>query len=456
MDIDIKDFRSLPPEFLSVLRKYRIISKNKVKKTVRGKTTEKIEDGYTLVNLKKARSAENQTLGEGPIIALDALQRIVAAAMEANKAGSFTGEGMAERWLDWMLFNMGGGKEAKNRSKQAVEQVKERFVDERVRGHRDSKGVMHAPITQEEAVARWEASKDRFSEVLFVGDQDMVDKLQVFGYYRNWPGQGRIYANGTEAVTRFLRLVRKTKLVNKFFEQQNQNDKVISFLPESYASIDSLNQASARVERFFASRRARQDVRVEMIYDDDYITALCPLTYAAAVKYGWDAWQWANRGTFEERLEGKGNEWNDPWTREMKTSVFVYLMFKVPMPSWVAYDDNEFRRHTLQNLAVVIPREDLKAINPDTVKLYDEENKSTLTFEQIEQNIRDEAVREYNPEEEEFPIHRGPRVYQNNEEAEEVVAHLNACLEAIATWAARFNPNKVVVKYLGGDAAADE
>lgn len=446
---DISDFRSLPPEFVEVLRKYRLVSQNKVKKTVKGKTTERMVDGYTIVNLKKARGANQENLGEGPLIALDALQRIMAAAAEANKAGNDTGKGAAVKWLDWMFFHMGGGREAQNRSKQAMDQVKERFIDERVRGYRDTNGVMHKPVPQEQAAARWDASTDRFCEVLKIGDQDMVDKLQVFGFYRNWPGQNRIFEKCCNAVTRFLRLVRKTKLMNKFYEQQNQGDKIISFLPETYGSIDQLDQASQRVERFFASRRARQDVRVSMIYDDDYVTALCPLTYAAAVKYGWDAWQWANRGTFEERLEGKGTDWNDPWTRSMKESVFVYIMFKVPMPSWVAYESNTFKRHTLQNLAVVIPKGELRNINPETVKLFDEENKSTLTFEEMEKNIREEAVREYNPEEEEFPIHRGPRVYQNNDEAEQVVTHLNHCLDAIAEWAATFDPKKITVEYLG-------
>jgi hypothetical protein len=43
------------------------------------------------------------------------------------------------------------------------------------------------------------------------------------------------------------------------------------------------------------------------------LTVLVPLTYAAAVRYGWDEWAWANRKNFDDALRGTGSAWNNEW-----------------------------------------------------------------------------------------------------------------------------------------------
>jgi hypothetical protein len=71
-----------------------------------------------------------------------------------------------------------------------------------VRGFRDQSGTFHDPVSEVDAKARWERNRDRFVEVLTIGDQDMLEKLQVFGFHRNWPGPGGVYERAVNTVAR--------------------------------------------------------------------------------------------------------------------------------------------------------------------------------------------------------------------------------------------------------------
>ena len=417
----------LPPEVQKILAKYRIMDP---------KSRDLVQ-----VDLKKSRNAQGSVLGKGPIMAEDALKRIVAADITPNK-----------EWLDWMLFQAGGGKEARRKSEQAIEQLKERFIDERVRGFRDGQGTYHDPVPETEAKTRWQQAETRFREVLMVGDQDMEEKLHVFGYHRNWPGAHRLYERVTGAVNKFLKLRKKAIAMNKFYEKEGQTDKMVNLDQKAYETIEAVEAANKKIERFYASREARQDIRYDTVYDDDFVRVIVPLTYAAAVEYGFQSWQWANKKSFEDRLEGSGQAWNDPWTRTtgQDKKVLVYVMFKVPMPSWVAYANNRFNRYSFNNVVLMLDADKMKNMNPETVPLYDEENKQHTNLSNMRQAIKDEATRVYNPDDEEFPMHRGGPVYKDVAEAEEVVRHLDASLDALKAWAKKFAPKSIVSDYRQG------
>lgn len=418
----------LPPGVQQTLIKYRILD---------AETRDLVQ-----VDLKKSRNAQGTVLGKGPIMSEDALSRIIDADITPNK-----------EWLDWMLFQAGGGKEARRKSEQAIEQLKERFIDERVRGFRDGKGTYHDPVSEQDARARWQQAEARFREVLMVGDQDMEEKLHVFGYHRNWPGAHRLYERVSTAVNKFLKLRKKAIAMNKFYEKEGQDEKQINLDQKAYETIESVEAANKKIERFYASREARQDVRYDTVYDDDYLRIIVPITYAAAVEFGNNNWQWANKKNFEDRLEGSSaNSWNDPWTRMtgQDKKVPVYIMFKVPMPSWVAYKDSRFNRYSFNSLALMLDHDKLKNLNPETVPLYDEENKQHVNLANMRQAVADEATRVYNPEEEEFPVHRGAPVYKDLAEADAVLQHLDAGLDALKDWAKKFDTKRVVSDYLKG------
>lgn len=422
------DVKQLPSKLTSLLRSYRILHP---------------KGGLTQVELRRAKSSKGEPIGRGPIMQEDVLQRIIDADKSTYK-----------EWVPWMLHIAGGGDDAKRRSSEALNQIKERFIDERMRGYRDKSGAYHDPVGEREAKAQWDAFHARCKEILDVGDQDMVEKLSVFGWFQNWPGRDRIYERLVNAVNKFFAVRKKIAAMNNYLEKDGQTAKTVSLAPSGYAGVDSLESALKRVERFYASRQARRDVRADTIYDDENVEAIVPLTYAAAVKYGSDAWAFSNREKFEKGLEGTMSSWEDTWrgTTGREHKVFVFLRFKTPMPSWISTAEgdktNPFKRYYLTDLALELDPVQLKGFNPDTVKLYDEENKTNLTLNDIKNMVRDEAQREYDPEEEEMPIMRGPRVYQTQEEAEAVVKSLERALDAVKDWARTFRIQKVVSDYM--------
>ncbi len=357
-----------------------------------------------------------------------------------------------------MIYQAGGGKTAQKRSDHLMEQTRIRFLKERSDGYTDEKRVYHQPVGKVRAEQLWEKAKSYFQEMCSVADQDFVGPQthNVFGFYRKWPGRDRLYERVALAVGNFLKLGLKIKSMNTFLSKNDQQN-LVSFKPKDYESIESLTAAAQRVQQFYASKHARKDVRFaagpngeRTIYDDDFMTVRVPLTYAAAVQYGWPKWSWADPEQFEAGLAGKNKGFSDPWQRETGKSLFVYIQFHVPMPAWVVYKNSRMARYTLNNLALVVPHAKLKTFDVDTIALWDEENNNTITLDQLKQRIRAEAQRpeKYDPEEEEYPQKVGPRTFQSTEEAEEVVQHLEAALEATKRWAATFDPNQVVQDYL--------
>lgn len=430
--MNITDWKTLPDDVIKLFRKYRLLSDQAV--------GTKMVEGYTRVNLRRARDKDAKVLGDGHLLALDALQRFVNACLVDGKVDC--------TWLDWILFQVGGGQEAMRRGNQAMEQVKERFLDERQRGFRDTKGQYHQPMTREAAEAKWKGSDPRFQEVLFVSDQDMTEKLQVFGFHRHWPGPGESYRKAADAVRRFLDLTDMTAEMNTFLRKHEQKDKIIPTAVKSFDKVETLVTAIAKIERFFNSRAAREDIRVEPIYSDAIVEAFCPLTYSAAVQYGWDNWPISDRSIFEQCLEGSQN-WNDPWrktTGEGK-KVPVFFRFKVPVPSWIAYEKNAFERITLTNVCALLDRGALTRMSLECVEFADEENRK-VAFQAIVERMLAEPKRTCNPDDEEYPILIGPRVFETDEQAQAVVSALVNAWEQVVKWAAKFSPKHIVVDYM--------
>jgi hypothetical protein len=434
--MDSSDQRALPPSVQAALRKYFLITGGP--EGEKWRTTEVSQTG-----------PNEAPLGMGPVLDKAVIDRFLEVDTTPNK-----------EWFDWMLFQAGGGRVAMKRGETLFSQTKIRFIEDRIRGYRNKKnGKVYPPVPEKEAAAQWARVEENFRHTLTVGDQDLVSSHDIFGFFRHWPGRNRIYERVALAVKEFLKLTKKTLQMNKFLRAEGNDDRLVSLKPKSYDSITDLEAASKRVVQFFASKAARSDIRVasgpngeKTIYSDDYVTVRVPLTYAAAVKYGWPAWAWADKESFERGLEGGVSAWQDPWRKHTGNDkkLFVYIEFNVPMPAWVTFSHDKFSRHTLHNLALVIPHDELKNFNPDTIPMYDEENNENVTLGHIKQRIRDEARRgNYDPEEEEYPLKRGPSVFANEGEAEEVVRHLDAALDAIKSWAARFDPSSVVSDYLG-------
>lgn len=431
--MESSDYRSLPSNVQAVLRKYFLI------------TTSKDGEGWRVSNVGQP-GAGGKPLGAGPILDPGVVDRFLQIDTTPDKA-----------WFEWMILQSGGGRTALKRSETLFNQTKIRFIDDRVRGYRNKKtGKVYPPVSQQNAEQQWANAEQNFRETLTVGDQDLVFSHQVFGFYRQWPGKDRIYERVALAVQKFLKLTKKIVSMNKFMTAEGHEDRTVSMNPQDYDSLMDLETATRKVEQFYASKKARSDIRMaggpngeKTVYADDFLTVRVPLTYAASVRYGWPGWDWSNRDNFESGLSGNSQSWNDPWRRNTSDSLLVFIEFNVPMPAWVTFKSDKLARHTLHNLTLVIPFSELKNFNPDSAKLHDEENNVT-SLAKIKQNIREEGARQnYDPDEEEYPLKRGPSVFANAEQAEEVVRHLDAALDAVKAWAARFDPKQVVSDYMG-------
>lgn len=414
------------PEF-KVLREYGIIDD-------KGKLAE--------VYLERP---EEKPLGKGPILEQTAINHLLAADTSKDK-----------RWLAWIFYQAAGGEKGKEASKRALEQIKKRFIEERVNGfqHPVSKEY-YGPVPRANAEARWEEAKSKFKEIVDIADQDSVEKLGVFGFFRHWPGQSQIYAKAERAITNFLKLYPKLLQMNKELRRKSRDEQPTE--PSQIGSIEQMEQITKKVDRYFASKKAREDIRTDTIYQDDYIDAVAPLTYAAAVRFGWQTWAWADPAKFDEVLSGEGHSYSDQWLSNTKQGkVYVYLMFKVPVPSWVGRSKSaEFKRYTLLNLALEMDREKLKRINPDDIVVWDEENRNTLRIGDVKQMILNEPTRERDPQDDEIPLKHGlqpatPETlklgtgqYRTKEGAEQIVWHLNKAVEAVIKWARTFNPKRI-------------
>lgn len=427
------DWQTLPAHVREILEKYRIISEQERKG---GKSK-----GWTTAHLRTSRDSEGRILGEGYMVNLDVIEKLIEADTSPD------GE-----WLDWMLFQCGGGQEGQRRSTQSFEQTMDRFIDERVRGYRDTSGKYHPPVSKAEAEEKWNAARGMFRDVLMCGDQDTVERLHVFGFHRNWPGPNNWYAHACDSVSEFLSLAPKTKEMNAFMLKNGAQAKVIKMKATAYSDFASLDNAIKRVKRFYASKAAREDIRLEKIYEDDFLEITCPLTYAAAVKYGWDGWNFASVETFETQLEGDGNNFQDYW-RNMTGkdgNVIVYIQFHVPVPSWVSFVKGKFERYTMQNLALLLDKKQLKmpAAQFYGVPTLDEESRQKYTLSQFRELIEMEPSRVFKPESEEYPVVTGPSIYETQAEADEIVRHLGLGLRALQKWAETFDPKTIVSDYM--------
>lgn len=409
------------PRELAVLQDYRILNPDGSMRTC---------------NITQAARPGGEAPGLGPIMAPNVIKQLLAADTTPDK-----------RWLSWIFNQAGGGEDAKKATADALRQIRDRFIDERTNGWtRPDTGVYQNPVPREIAEQRWVKSEPKFRDVLKVCDQDAVKRLKTFGYFRDWPGNNNVYEKVVEAITKYLKLYPKLKRMNK--ETARESGEQLPENPEDIPTFNRMLEVATKVERYFASKKARTDIRAETIYDDAQITALAPLTYAAAVKFGYDAWPWASKAGFENVLTGDhdpGQAWRnrDEWKEKTKNAsgVFVYLNFKAPVPAWVARRDSNWELKDLTDLALHLAPENARQ-NTDTWTVFDQENRNTLTIAQVKQMILAEPTR-VDPTDDESPITRGGNVYKDKSEAEAVVASLDRALAAVKQWYPKFDKKSV-------------
>lgn len=425
---------NLTPEILKILAHYRIY--------------DPVAGAFTVTRLGRQSKKNEPALGEGPLLDPEVIDRFLKADHTP-----------AKEWLDWMLFQAGGGKEAERRSEQSVTYAYENFMDDRKQGYRDASGKHHAPIDTKKAKAKgfnslngylealWKEAEGAYRKLLSVGDQDLVEKFGIFGYYRHWPGQNREYEKIAGAISKFTGMAKKIQQYNR--EVSRTGGTLISTNPAMYSNADEVNKVTNQAERYFASKIVRKDIRWDTIYADDFVEVEAPLTYASAVRRGWHEWSWASPENFEQNvMSDTPNQWQDYWRTSTgkDKKVYVHIRFRARVPEWIVFHKEAFERRTLGNLAIAISQDELRNIKPASLVLYDESGETT-TWKDVLEKFRQEPART-GEDFEETPYKSYRPVYKTAEEAEEVIAHLGQAMKAIAAWGKTFDPKKIVSNYM--------
>lgn len=376
----------------------------------------------------------------GPLMAPEVVQRLIDADTTPD-----------QKWLDWIFFQAGGGEKAVKERGKALSFIKNKYLSERTGGfqHPETHAYVQ-PISQEKAEARWAKAEPHFLQALTVGGQDEVNKLDVFGYNRNWPGKQRRYEYTVASLTNFLAAYPKLVRMNK--EMLRAGKETLPTEPTEIATFMDMDEVVKKVNYYFRTKEMRTDFQTSahparddgLIFSDDYITAMSPLTWATAVKYGYSSWAWANPDTFDRVLSKPSHDYENVWMSQLQRGhVYVYLTFNVPVPGWISAKHQVATHYGFTNLALELEQANMADLgNMDDLAVWDEENRHTLTVGQVKDAIRAEVTRDTDPANDpnpDQPIKQGGRVVQSPEEAEEIIQHLDAALRAVAEWAAQFD-----------------
>lgn len=400
------------PEEVAVLTKYKIMLP---------------EGGLQMVNL---RLPLGQPLGRGPLMDQSVIDRLLAADPTPER-----------RWLDWIFFQAGGGEEAKGRTQQRFHEIRDKFIarytDGFTEGDNDPQPGRHHPgVEPEEAQALWLQNEDRFKKYLAVSDQDVVERLKTFGYFRFWPGFEKRYETVENAMAVYMKFYKKLVALNRAGGNEPIPDN-----PDDIPNPQAMIHAATRVERTYALKKAPTDIRYEKIYEDPNITALAPFTYAAAVYYGHDKWPWANKKAFDKVIGGGGDpkQWDfqDYWQAIAAKKAVVYLTFKVPVPAWKSRTNEDYDLNDLALTLTNLEADD----DPNSWTVYDQENRTSLTIGDVKTMILNEPNR-VSPEDEP-PLAHVEKVYTTPQEAAAVEQSFSNAVMAVQNWLHDFDMKRI-------------
>jgi hypothetical protein len=370
-----------------------------------------------------------------PYINPDVLDRLVKADPTPDK-----------RWLEWIMFNAGGGKQAHAKSVSDAAGAKSKFINTRVAGY-TLNGVTYAPMLREKAEELWKKNEATIINLIMHGDQPLIDRCHTFGYYRTWPGKDNRYAHVVDAMQQFMAVYPQLKKLNA--ELKAQGKTTLADSPRRIENPTEMLNVVDEVKRHIAAKKARTDVREETVYDDDNLSVIVPLTYAAALKYGYSGWNVANPETFERVLTVKGaaGNWQDPWnTITSSQQVPFFIHFKAPVPGWTSSKRGEYKQYDFTDLVLPLSVNDAEKVEPKSWSVIDQENRVDTTLWDVTSAITSAGAKAQ-PEDAsplDISMNAWGQTNQSPEEAQSVVDSLNKAVKEIQRWIKEFDHQKIV------------
>lgn len=426
-----------------------------------------------------AAEDNGQRLGRGPLMAEETLQKFI----DGDPSGNL-------KYLDWMLFMAGGGEARMRRSidlwngsgpadtAALRSQCRADFVQSRMDGE-DDDGNPIRKHTKAEAERAWGEREASAMHEFVMGDQDIA-KEEGYGFYRHWPGPGNLYAKIVDAVQLWHRMQGKLAAQNKKLESLpkglNRPEAVLldlyagwkpsaySQLEAKYSNLQDLSRVLASVRKFQVLR----DIQFDLVYEDELVRVLCPLTVGASVAYGLNKWCVSNMSEFDRAFSG-GSEAHINWQTYCAKGPLLFFNWKCPMPVFMhkLAVHLDAPCHRAAYLAVAVP-------------WFDCENKQGGTsFAELAQRINTEAVSAG-----QAPIRikrlpaadgdaipalaiaestqyekwggRSPGLaWASPEEGKRVLASLKQANTAIRKWALGFDTNRIKLNFGVGSSALE-
>ena len=305
-------------------------------------------------------------------LSADAARRLLALDPTSNHV-----------WTDWIFYQAGGGDEARAKSQKALEAISSN-VYANIRKKVTAAGKTPKDIDAE--VERlWQVHQPIVKDMTFNAEEDIVIRFKgPFGFSRDWPGWNNRYKSVADATTAYFAVYKKAAEMNEIvgdtgrkLEPGEEDLGPVPLRPEDISDVGEMNSATRTVRQFWVAKHARSDVRVvqhqrdhSTVYDDDFLTVIVPLTHAAAVRYGLDAWDYSNAKVFQNELK-TGNP--NAWKRATDQSLVAFMTFNVPVASRIgsskAGDQMSRRRRRLNDVAVLFNEQQIVVVDEDNNRM---------------------------------------------------------------------------------------
>lgn len=447
-----------------------------------------VKHKYRLDQTVVIKMHENgQAVGKGPLMDPATFQKFVDLDPSGNG-----------KYLDFILYQAGGGQAVMEKvltlwqgdsdsdpaSLQAV--AKEDYIECHVKGFTDALGVVHKPVSQKEAEEAWERDRLVILHETVMGDQDCCNE-DGFGFFRHWPGRNGHYEKVIAAVTMWHNSREKLKAQNekverylaikakaeadrseeeaKFFKKMEESatpkelvelDIYRGWTPTlysqhnaAYKDLDDVYRAIADLKR----QEVKADLRHDVVYEDDTLVAIAPLTIGASMKYGNLKWCVSNRTEFERSFEQADGSSRSHWRQYSSQGPLVYVRFKKPMPEY------------LSEIALHVMRGSMKKISAKSgegIKIYDlqNDNNGAGALKDIRERIKNEHANSPDNLRADDAGNcrwggRTPgRAWNSPSEAEERLASMDKLMKAVAKWAAEFDLKRLICDCDTGESAA--
>ena len=333
---------------------------------------------------------------EGPILNPEVIQRFLV--LDTSNA---------KRMFDWMVFASGGGTPHIKESEEAVKLAKAWVIQNRMQG-KDREEQPMTPMTREQAEADWQQNEwPRYEQQYFFADQDLASDPQypVYGWFREWPGRNNVYQKIEDGIQKFLAITKDKKLVSSW-NKQSPKDKIFTDWAVAFwrgdqpifADADALANFCADIKSTLARRKAEQNVVTvgknpeggyttgsdEVLYDDENLQVIIPLTAGASIKKGWNDWCIANRSRWEAYFQTRDKN-KLLWGGDFYTGKGPFAFFKVKQPHGDRYlaqspgpnDPASFTAHAI-----------LGRDNTATFEFWDRQNQHALDYDEIVRRLR--------------------------------------------------------------------